>query len=130
MAKSGPGLELERARAVGRVAQDAGAGDVRGHQVGRELHAAERQVQRFAEGAHEQGLAQAGDAFQQRVAAREQAGQDTPHDLRLADDHAADLGLDGPRGLDETIRRRGPGVAGGQARSAAVRWRVGRSLLI
>ena len=91
-----PGLELERARAVGGVAQDAGAGDVGRHQVGRELDAAERQIERLAEGAHQQRLAQAGDAFQQRVAAGEQAGQDAAHDFGLADD---DAGRPRPRSL-------------------------------
>ena len=82
------------------------------------------QVERFADGAHQQRLAQAGDAFEQGVAARQQAGQDAAHDLGLADDDLADLGLDRARGLDEPIRR-GPlgGVVGRSRRN--VGWQNG-----
>ena len=70
--KQRPRLELERAYSVGGIAQDAGASDVSRHQVGRELHPAKRQVERLADGAHQERLAKAGNAFEQRVAASQQ----------------------------------------------------------
>ena len=60
LAKSGPGDEAERAAPGGAVLlEDVGAGDVRGHQVGRELDAAEAQVEHLGERADEQRLGQA-----------------------------------------------------------------------
>ena len=86
------GLELEDLAARGVLHQDVGAGDVGGHQVRRELDAGERQIQHLRERPHQQGLAEAGDAFQQRVAARQQADQHPVHDVRVPDDDLADLG--------------------------------------
>ena len=51
------------------------------------------QVEHLAERAHQQRLAQAGHAFEQRVAADEQAGQDAVDDVGVADDDLADLRL-------------------------------------
>ena len=73
---------------------DVGADDVGGHQVGRELDAAERAVERLGQRAHQRGLAQAGHAFEQRVAAGEQRDQHLAHQRPLADDHFADFVLD------------------------------------
>ncbi len=87
------GLELEDPAAVGQLHDDVGADDVGGHQVGRELDAVEVQVDRVGERPHQQRLAQARHAFQQRMAADEQAGQDAVDDLVVADDDLADLGL-------------------------------------
>ena len=64
---------------------------VGGHQVGRELDARERQLQRLGQRAHQQRLAQAGDAFQQHVPAREQRGGDRARDVGLPDHAAGDL---------------------------------------
>ena len=86
-----PGLKLERAAAVGRFHHDVGADDVGRHQVGRELNAVEVKVERIGQRADEQRLAQAGHAFEQGMAADEQAGQDAVDDLVVADDHLADL---------------------------------------
>ena len=49
------------------------------------------QVERLGERAHQQRLAQARHAFQQAVAADEQARQHAVDDVVVADDHAADL---------------------------------------
>ena len=42
-------------------------------------------------GLHQLGLAHAGDAFKQDMAAREQAGHDVGDDILVANDHAGDL---------------------------------------
>ena len=88
-------LELERAAAVGRFDDHVRAEDVGGHQVGRELDAREVQVERLGERADEQRLAEAGHAFEQAVAADEQAGEHAVDDVVVADDDAADLLADG-----------------------------------
>ena len=75
--------------------QQLGAEDVAGHQVGRELHAPELQLQRLAERAHQQRLAQARHAFEQAVAAGEQADQQLLDDGVLADDGLGDRGAQG-----------------------------------
>ena len=76
LAKIGPAEELELADAGGLVLlEDLGAGDVRGHQVGRELDAVEGQVQRIGQRADHQRLGQAGHADQQAVAAGEDGDQ-------------------------------------------------------
>ncbi len=86
-------LKLEDAAAVGQLHDDVGADDVGGHQVGRELDAVEVERHGVGQRPHQQRLAQAGHAFQQRVAADEQAGQDAVDDLVVADDHLGDLAL-------------------------------------
>jgi hypothetical protein len=62
-----------------------------GIRSGRELHAPKIERERLAERAHEQRLAEPRHAFEQAVAAREQADQQLLHDLPLADDQARDL---------------------------------------
>ena len=92
--KIGPGLKLEDPAAVGQLHDDVGADDVGGHQVGGELDAVEVEVDRLGQGAHQQRLAQPGNAFEQGMTADEQAGQDSVDDLVVADDDLADLCLD------------------------------------
>ncbi len=79
LAKTGPGWNWNCALAA-LLDEDVGADDVGGHQVGRELDAAEAAVDDVGEGAHQHRLAQAGHALEQRVAVGEQADQ------RLADE--------------------------------------------
>jgi hypothetical protein len=67
-----------------------GAQQVAGHQVGRELHAAEVEVERLAERAHQQRLAQPRHPFEQHVPAGKQRDQQLLDDLGLADDGARD----------------------------------------
>ena len=72
-----------------------GADDVGRHEVGRELDAGEVEVERLGERADEQRLAEAGHAFEQAMAADEQAGQHAVHDLVVPHDHAAQLFMNG-----------------------------------
>ena len=104
-AKIGPGWKLKTRLPSRRLADDVGADDVRRHQVGRELDAVELQVEHLAERAHQQRLAQAGHAFEQGVAADEQAGQDAVDDVGVADDDLADLAVDPAVGLAELAGR-------------------------
>ena len=91
LAKIGPGLEAQRLRAAVVGLHDHAADDVGGHQVGRELDARILQVQHARQRAQQRGLAQAGNAFEQHVAAGEQADQHAVDHVRLADDDLADL---------------------------------------
>ena len=73
---SGPFEKAELPRPRAAVLLDhVRAGDVGGHQVGRELDAAETEIQRAAERADHQGLGQPRHALQQAVAAAEQRNQ-------------------------------------------------------
>ena len=79
------GAELHVARAGGAILlQHLRAGDVRRHQIGRELDAAEVEVERLAEAGDEQRLRQSGHAGDEAMAAGEEGGDDVLHDLRPA----------------------------------------------
>ncbi|MNL34172.1 hypothetical protein D3C87_1561320 [compost metagenome] len=82
---------MTMARAV-ILFQQLGAQDVAGHQVRRELHPAELQLQRLAQRTHQQGLAQARNPFQQAVPARQKADQQLLHYILLPDDRLRDGG--------------------------------------
>ena len=84
-------LEAEDALAGFVFVDDIGAHDVRRHQIGRELDAVEVQIEHLTQGPHQQRLAQTGDAFQQGMAADEQAGQDAVDDIGVPDDDLADF---------------------------------------
>ncbi len=99
MGEDRPALELEFPAAAGDFHDDVRAEDVGGHQVGRELDAVEGEIEHFAERADEQGFAQAGDAFEQDVAAGEHGDQCAFDDFLMADDHLADFVADGGIGL-------------------------------
>ena len=90
-----PVLELEAARRLARRAaldDHVGADDVGGHQVGRELDARERQVQRLGQRAHQQRLAQA-RARPRAARGRPRAARRRPRPRCRLPDHAApDLG--------------------------------------
>jgi hypothetical protein len=78
---------------------DAGADDVGGHQIGRELDAAELEIEHPRQGLDELRLAEAGHAFQQHVPAgedRDECGLDGP---LLTDDYLPDGGA----GLMEVV---------------------------
>jgi hypothetical protein len=79
------GLETHFAFAVIRFGHDVGADDVGGHQVRRELDAREAQFKTLRERADQQCLSQSGRAFQQAVAAGEDAGQHAVDDVAVAD---------------------------------------------
>ena len=84
--------ELEPVPAVLVGLHDVRADDVGRHQVGRELDAAEVEVEDLAHRLDEFGLAEAGHAFEQNVAAAEHRGQRAFDDALLADDQLADFG--------------------------------------
>ena len=94
-AKIGPGANTIWRAAGGRVfLDDVRAGDVRRHQVGRELDAVELEVEHLRERPDEQRLRQAGHADDQAVAADEQRQQHLIDDVVLPDDELAELGDD------------------------------------
>ena len=72
------------------------------------------EVERFGQRPHQHRLAQAGHAFQQRVAAADQADQHVAHDVRLADHDRADFFLDPGHDLAELETGMGgaPGAVG------------------
>ena len=72
-AKIGPGWNSKNVPPCGVLLDDVRADDVGGHQVGRELDARELQVQDVGQRVDEARLADAGDALEQHVAARQQA---------------------------------------------------------
>jgi hypothetical protein len=88
VAEHGAELGVEAAR-VGAI--DARADEVGGHEVGRELDAAEAAAQHLRERAHGQRLGQAGHALQEHVAAGQEADEQALEHRVLADDDALDL---------------------------------------
>jgi len=71
--------------------EQLGAGDVRRHEVGRELHAVERQVQRLRQRLNQERLCDAWNADQQYVTSSENRGDEVVDDIELADDASSDL---------------------------------------
>jgi hypothetical protein len=107
--------EFEGAFAAGEFLQNVGAGDVHGHQIGRELDAAEAQRHRFGEARDEQRLGEAGHAHEQGVTTGEEADRELLDDLVLADDDffqrldeilPAEAALNKPGGVHQWRRRR------------------------
>ena len=93
---TGPRMNTMRRRPGSRILlDDVGAGDVRGHQVGRELDAVELEIEHVRHRLHDQGLGQTGHAGDDAVAADEQREHDLVEDLVLADDPLAQLVEDG-----------------------------------
>ena len=78
----------------GILLDDVGAGDVGGHQVGRELDALELQAQRLRHRAHQRRFRRARQAGDQAMAADKQRDEHLLDHLFLADDHAPDLPRD------------------------------------
>jgi hypothetical protein len=81
--------------------EDLGAGDVRRHEIRRELDALKRQVEGLGEGRDQERLGEPGHADEQRVTAREQRDQELLDHAALADDPLVDLGHDLVVGLRE-----------------------------
>ncbi|MNM87760.1 hypothetical protein D3C81_999490 [compost metagenome] len=92
VAEQRAGLEMDLLVAVDLL-EDLGAGDVRGQQVGGELDAAHVGVQMPRQGLHGAGLGQAGEALQQQVTVRQQAEDDLPHHVALAEHGGIDAAL-------------------------------------
>ena len=75
----------------GILFDDVRAGDVRRHQVRRELDALEFQAERLRDGADHQRLRGAGKPRDQAMAADEERDENLIEHFLLADDHLADL---------------------------------------
>ena len=84
-------VELE---AVLPLVVDLDAGDVGGEQVGRELDALQRSVDRFGQRAGERGLADAGYVLDQQVPVGQHAGDGEPDHVGLALQHPFDTARD------------------------------------
>ena len=104
LANTGPFDEFELAPAADAgFLDDVRAGDVGGHQVGRELDAVERQVESLGDRGNQQGFRQSGHSHQQRVAAGEKADRELFDDQLLADDGFAEFRAEGLVGFSEFI---------------------------
>ena len=85
--------EPERPPPVGVFFEHVRAGDVRGHQVGRELNPLELQVENLGQRADDERLGQPGHADQQAMPAREDRREDLLDHRVLADDDLLQLAL-------------------------------------
>ena len=72
---TGTGLKRHLPSTAWHFAQDVRPQDVAGHQVRRELHPIELEVQRLPKRFDQRRLADAGQAFQQNVSATQNANQ-------------------------------------------------------
>jgi hypothetical protein len=103
----------------GRLVEDAGAEQVGRQQVRGELDPAERAVDAPGQGLGQERLAHPGDVFQQQVAVGQEGHQGQADDLRLAQDHRGDVGVQrlqvvGRSGIDpHAAARAGVWVRGG-----------------
>jgi hypothetical protein len=86
-----PGLEHEGPAAV-HLLQDRVAGDVTRQQVGGELHPLGPQAQALREALDQFGLAEARQALQQDVAARQHAGEHQINKFFLSEEHLIERG--------------------------------------
>jgi hypothetical protein len=71
--------------------EELGAGNVGRHEVGRELHAVEREVQRLRQRLDQQRFRDARNADQQHVTAGQDRGDQIVHDVELPNDAPSDL---------------------------------------
>ena len=79
--------EIELAPAgLGVFLNDVGAGDIAGHEVGRELDAVEAERENLGEGGDHEGFGKAGYANQEAVAAGEHGDEERIEYVGLADD--------------------------------------------
>src|SRR5207237_5519728 len=74
-----------------RLVVDLSPDDIRWQQIGGELNAAERSVDRFSHGSNCESFCEAGNTFQQYVAPSEQANHQPLDHVILTDDAAAYL---------------------------------------
>ncbi len=90
--EDGPAHEPEAALAGGEILfDDLGAGDVGRHEVGRELNAIEREIERLGDGLDHERLGESRHADEQRVSARENRRENPVQHIRLAHDAQPDL---------------------------------------
>jgi hypothetical protein len=85
---------LGQDKAVVVEIEEVGADHVAGHQVRRELHAAEIQAQAGGKTAHDHGFGGAGHAFHQHMAVAQQGNQEQVDGGVLSDNSFLDLCLD------------------------------------
>ena len=104
LVKIGPSTKRKSPPPLLVFLQHVRAGDVRGHQVGRELDPLEGDVEDPGQGADHQGLGQARHAHQQAVAAGENGGEDLLDHVVLADDHLLQFFLHQPAMLAEFLK--------------------------
>ena len=112
--KIGPSTKRKFRLPVLVFVQHVGAGDVRGHQVGRELNPLEADVENAGQRADHQRLGQARHALQQAMAAGEDRGEDLLDDLVLADDHLLQLLLHELPVLGELLQNVAEGLGFGR----------------
>ncbi len=117
--EDGTGQELEGlAAGVLVVEDDLGAGDVAGHQVGRELDAFEGKLQGLGERRNEESLGEAGDAHEQGVVSGEDGDEDFIDHVGLPDDDLGDLleerGVSVAHELDRLVVVGSGGKSGGE----------------
>ena len=133
LVKTGPSTKRKFAPPVLVLLQHVRAGDVRGHQVGRELDPLELDVEDPGQRADHQRLGQARHAHQQAVAAGEDGGEDLLDHLVLADDDLLQFLLHQPPVLAELLQdvAEAAGFDGGHggmarwsAESAIRRWQI------
>jgi len=82
------------AAGFGVFLDDFRAGDVRGHQIGRELDAAEAEVHRVGKRFDQQRLREAGNAFEEAMTARSDGDEDLLDDGLLSHDAPGERGFE------------------------------------
>ena len=104
LVKTGPSTKRKSRRPRLALLQHVRAGDVRRHQVGRELDPLELDVEDAGQGADHQRLGQARHAHQQAVAAGKDGGEHLLDHVRLADDDLLQFFLHQPPVLAELLQ--------------------------
>jgi flagellar biosynthesis/type III secretory pathway protein FliH len=99
--KSGPGSKRNTRRPLSSSASSVRTGDVRGHEVRRELDAAEAEAQRAGERPDEEGLAQPRRALEEGVPAGEEDGENLVEDFLAAHHDGTDGRLQALQALPE-----------------------------
>jgi hypothetical protein len=89
--KQRPGAEDEAAPPV-HLLEHRIARDVAGQEIGGELDALRVEAEGFREALHELRLAEAGQALEEQVSAREEAGDHLIHERLLAEEHFIERG--------------------------------------
>jgi len=91
VSKDGAFVE-DHAAALLSIFEDLRAGDVGGHEIGRELDAIKAEIEDISYSFHQQRLCQTGCAGDEAMPARDEGDEHLIHDLMLADDDLTDLG--------------------------------------
>jgi hypothetical protein len=106
LAKIGTAAETQLPRAGLLVFLDhLRAGDVRGHQIGRELNPVVRKIECIGQRVDHERLGEPGNSDQKAVPAREDRDQEFLEDRVLPDDHLAHLSLELGEGVFQPLDR-------------------------